>query len=85
MQYLLTKQEYEELISSANKQKIKREAKLQEFCTLAARHIPIKVAWIDGAPKPWGCILLEGIENPGCCDECPAVRFCPYEDKEFSQ
>jgi hypothetical protein len=86
MQYLLSEQEYEELKSSAIKQRFRADAQLQEFCTLAAQHIPVKIPWLKSSPVPWGCILSEDDNNSThCCDECPAVKFCPYEDKEFSQ
>jgi hypothetical protein len=84
MQYLLTETEYNNLIAQAKKKNEKQKKELQELCTLAAMHVPIEVSWI-GKPVLWGCILGPEEQNSGCCDDCPSLKVCPYEHKEFSQ
>lgn len=87
MKYILSQAELDSLREERRRRNRAEDKKLQEFCTLAASHIPIKRPWSpSGEPAPWGCILLpEGAGNPGYCDCCPAQDFCPSERKEFSQ
>lgn len=85
MQYLLTKEEYDALVSKGRELSLEASAKLQGACTLAARFVPVKLSWRpDEAPKPWGCILDEG-NSPGYCDECPVSGACPNPHKEWSK
>jgi hypothetical protein len=86
MQYILTEEEYNELVSRKKKIDIEAQNKLQEFCTLAAKHIPAQREWDPDDKSPWGCVLEKGDEGQnGYCDDCPAQDICPYHYKEWSQ
>lgn len=85
MQYLLTENEYQGLLAKRESVAAADAAKLQEFCTLAAIHIPVARPWSsDQTPAPWGCILDEK-SNPAYCDDCPSQDICPYHGKEWSK
>lgn len=84
MQYILTEQEYQNLNSLRAKVVEAHNKRLQDVCTLAAKHVPVSVSWLDnGEPKPWGCILDKG--GHGYCDYCPAKGVCPHPHKEWSK
>lgn len=95
MQYILTEKEYNDLLNKGKKREDINTKELQELCTLAAEHVPVKWGWGEKPdPKPWGCIipLIEEAEREGeCiddlwyCDKCPAQKMCPYEWKEYSK
>lgn len=85
MQYILSQQELDALKDVQAAKISTSKSTLQEFCTLAALHIPVYRKW-DKSLTPWGCILVsKGESNPRYCDECPAKQFCPSTIKEFSQ
>jgi len=84
MQYLLSEQEYGALKREKQIRTQQQNRELQEFCTLAAEHIPVTVSWRSGKPEPWGCILSRK-DHSGYCDECPTQRVCPNENKEWSK
>ena len=85
MQYILTEAEFSELRDGHQTRARSSHKDWQDFCTLAALHIPVKREWApDAAPKPWGCILVEE-NNPRYCDRCPAREVCPNKNKEFSK
>jgi len=86
MQYLLTYAEYNALESAAEKgRKGPTKRELQEFCTRVANEMPVRWTWGEGkdTPKPWGCILT--VKREWYCDECPARRLCPHDNKNWSK
>lgn len=83
MQYLLSKEEYDQITCTDKKKIVIDRAELQKLCTLAAQHVPVDRDWDINDKSPWGCIT--GDKNPGYCDECPSSKLCPYENKEYSQ
>jgi len=53
MQYILTEQEYKELVNGRKNAQNDAKADLQKVCTLAAKHTPITVDWShDKTPRP---------------------------------
>lgn len=85
MQILLTQEEYAALQEQKQLREIVQAGKLQEICTLAAKHIPVPHDWSDDkTPRPWGCIL-DKETNPGYCDDCPVDEICPFPSKEWSK
>lgn len=94
MQYILEKEEYDELVAGAEKIKLmieeadtKKTAVLQSLCTEVAIHKPIKY-WGNEEPMPWGCVLEVGLAEEDMidyCDECPVQHLCPYEYKQWSK
>ena len=88
MEYILTEAEYNTLSEKAELAIDTKE--LQELCTLAAIHIPVKQKdWMGNESyKPWGCTIIDDIDDVNYneyCDECPAIRLCPYTWKSYSQ
>ena len=83
MQYLLSEEELKNLVDRKEQNILKATRELQEFCTLAANHIPVAGWGDDYKPEPWGCILTN--KGEWYCDECPALKFCPHPEKEFSK
>ena len=97
MQYILSEDEYKQLKAAASlgsrfhdKTAVPLTSKqLQQLCTEIADTMPIKWSWDNQNvpnPKPWGCIITE--ENSGhewYCDECPVLKLCPHQHKEFSK
>lgn len=81
MQYLLTQDEYKELVDCSKKITAREEKKLQEFCTFVADNLILDSGWKKG--ETWGCILSE--EDEWYCDDCPAREVCPYEFKSWSK
>lgn len=82
MMYLLSADEYGNLISEGKQRTADFNIKLQQFCSMVADTIPVKSGWMKG--KIWGCILTsEKFTN--YCDDCPAVELCPYPDKQWSK
>lgn len=82
MQYILTEDEYKELLDKRMERNQAAEEALQKFCTRVANEMPVKF-WDNEEAKPWGCMLDK--EYEWCCDECPAQDFCPYPHKEWSK
>lgn len=86
MQYVLTEDEYKGLAQVKALLTLNESEKLQDLCTLAANRIPVEVDWMEGDPRPWGCILnSDPDQNPGYCDHCPAEEVCPHEWKRWSK
>ena len=87
MQYILTQAEYDDLRRAQGVLTTAKNAELQKLCTDAANHIPIAREWVpNDQPAPWGCILDKRSPNHGgYCDDCPARRICPHDNKEWSQ
>lgn len=87
MQYLLTEIEYQKLKEARLAEEIMEQSKLQEFCTLAAKHIPVEKPWHHDESQrlsPWGCILDKDV-NTGYCDGCPVSEICPSKMKRWSK
>ena len=80
MNYLLTKEEYDELTARQRQRTEKEVTELQEFCTMVAEQLPVQ--WWGTTVKPWGCILNSTIKY---CDRCPSQKVCPYPGKEWSK
>lgn len=80
MQYILTQQEYDELLERKQHHIKLERSNLQALCTQIANEMPVK--WGRGA-EPWGCILTE--ENEWYCDKCPVQEICPSDRKDWSQ
>lgn len=73
------------LVEKKNQIVNNEKSKLQKFCTLAAKYIPI-TEWpgTKEDPKPWGCIL-DKESDMGYCDNCPVRKICPNESKHWSK
>lgn len=81
MKYVLSQEEYDELVNRGAKREKALEATLQDLCTRVANSEPVKEGWYAG--KPWGCIL--SVEHEWYCDDCPVQDVCPREWKEWSK
>ena len=82
MQYLLTQEEYSDLLSKIEeKKRFPSEKELQKFATMIANEVPVKSGWDKG--KVWGCIKT--VEYEWYCDDCPAQKICPYPLKSWSK
>ena len=86
MQYVLTEQEYQELLDAKEKAEESEKKRLQEVCTLAADSIPVKVYWDKEGKQPWGCLHTREKEDgmEWYCDGCPVREFCPSR-KRYSK
>jgi hypothetical protein len=81
MQYLLTAEEYDNLVKAPDVVKEEQKAILQKACTRMAEEIPIGVPWHGDKLLAWGCILTNTAEY---CDCCPARDICPAS-KNYSK
>lgn len=79
MKYILTEKEYDELRYGHDKRIGAARKKLQDLCTLAAKHVPSKYG-----PGAWGCILADDRQTT-YCDGCPVQHVCPYDGKRWSK
>jgi len=86
MQYLLSEEEYKNLINNKQAYNADKNKKLQEFCTMVADNLPTTESWFDKKVEPykWGCILTQH-DSEHVCDCCPAEEICPYEHKAWSK
>jgi hypothetical protein len=84
MKYLLSKQEYDELMLRADDNESIRlsPGKLQKLCTKICNEMPVKF-WGKSQAEPWRCILSK--PNRDYCDECPVQEICPSDEKRYSQ
>lgn len=79
MQYILSEDEYKELVEYKRRCLIvdkligKDLHGLQTLCEMVANHVPVEDGWYKG--KSWGCIHTVGDE--WYCDDCPAKKMCP--------
>jgi len=73
MQYILSEEEYQDLLDKAKEQKILAKKKLQDLCTKVANHMPV-LYWGRKEPEPWGC--MRSIDD-WYCDDCPVQDVCP--------
>ena len=87
MQYLLTQEEMSALRAAPGEVERRLKADLLDLCIDVAKYKPVVRDWEDeGEPlRPWGCILLEGEDNSGYCDECPVSGVCPHTNKAWSK
>lgn len=90
MQYLLTKEEYEELKRKASMQKPWRPdittRQLQTLCTKICNEMPVVWGWGGPDPKPWKCVITEQANgHEWYCDICPVQQLCPHPDKSWSK
>lgn len=95
MQYLLSEEEYKDLLNRIEEAESKSfdlsKKKLQELCTKIADTMPIKCSWDKKRePAPWGCLITRqnDPEDPygeWYCDDCPVQDICPYEYKDWSK
>lgn len=84
MEYILSENEYKGLLNQIEVAKKDSKEKLQRVCTLVASHMPVDRHWDVKNKTSWGCILND-INNPGYCDDCPVTEECPLEHKEWSK
>lgn len=84
MQYILSQEEYSNLLKKKEENSRLTKKKLQELCTDISDNLPIAITWASGLPKrPWGCIITAKREH--YCDECPVREICPNDHKNFSK
>jgi hypothetical protein len=84
MQYILSKEELDELKHAKSMKEIIEVDKVQELCSKIANEMPVQHEWsCDKTPRPWDCIITE--EDEHYCDDCPVNEICPYDDKEWSK
>jgi hypothetical protein len=101
MQYILTEEEYDDLVLATadakdqyedlldEKEKEKNKI-IQELCTKIADTMPIKY-WGSKELRTWGCKITEetpnedGYTREWYCDECPVQKICPHDDKDWSK
>jgi endonuclease III len=81
MKYLLSQEEYDELVNRGAKREKELEATLQELCTRVADSELVKEGWYAG--RVWGCILTK--KEEWYCDDCPVNDVCPHRYKEWSK
>jgi hypothetical protein len=81
MQYILTEQEYDELVTTKKNKLALQEKELQELCTKIADTMPMRTE-----ASPWGCVLtVESNGGEWYCDECPVQTICPKRYKHWSK
>lgn len=83
MQYILSQEEYENLLSRKETDDKKTKQKIQDLCMMVANCMPVDGLGRNGEAKPWGCILCCKVSH--VCDMCPVEELCPYEHKRYSQ
>lgn len=81
MQYILTEEEYKELLKRKKTLEDIDKQKLQKLCTEIADAMPVKF-WGRTEAAVWGCILTS---DDHYCDECPVTSICPNTNKHWSQ
>jgi hypothetical protein len=86
--YILTEEEYTELVNRGAELNARNKKKMQDMATLAANSIPWKNKYYKGV---YGCIYNTEEENekfdtanPDYCDECPCIELCP-SNKHWSK
>lgn len=82
MQYILTEEEYLNLVEKKIKFNLKEKEKLEKFCTFVANNLPItRPEYKD--KQPWGCIRNR--DEEWYCDRCPCIEICTFEHQNFSR
>lgn len=85
MQYVLSKEEYDELVNGKVQRALMAQDKLQKLCTTICDTMPIKLKGCD-VPSPWTCIHShEGFRGEWYCDQCPVKEICPEPNKHWSK
>lgn len=85
MQYLLTKEEYDALVSRKTQALQLEKSKLQKLCTKICNEMPVMwEGWGYKDLKPWTC-MLDAEEHDWYCDNCPVTAICPYPAQEYSK
>jgi hypothetical protein len=85
MQYLLTKQEYDELVARGIEKTQSDTKILQDLCSKVADYMPTQKPWNwkEGDPlQPYRCVLTSNNEY---CDDCPVRNACPNQYKYWSK
>lgn len=86
MKYILTEKEYNDLNQKISDISDMYFSTVQQLCTEVAVHKRIPLFGKKQAALPWGCIISEDPDyRADCCDECPVLTLCPYEDKQWSK
>lgn len=80
MQYVLTEEEYNNLVKTKEYKFTIAQAELQNLCTTICDTMP--VVKYDGEKSPWGCIINN---KNWYCDKCPVSEICPKEHKNWSK
>jgi len=89
MQYILTEEEYQQLVDAPKLIEQEKDKIIMALCRRVANTEIVKVSWMTydeskgHVPEPWGCILDAASE--WYCNECPVRKICPYEHKNFSK
>lgn len=83
MQFLLTEEEYQDLINLNEKLKEDMRETLQDLCSKVADNMPV-IFWGNKEPKIWGC-WKTGMPHMTYCDACPVKKVCPAEFKRWSK
>lgn len=84
MQYILTEEEYQNLVDFKKKDNLKEKEKLEKFCTFVANNLPIE-SYGYKEKQAWGCIRGRVDVDEWYCDKCPCRAICTYEHKNFSK
>lgn len=90
MQYILTEQEYNQLVNETKSIKEEYRNTINDLCQMVADNMPI-AGWHAKYDKnkttegksPWGCIKSE--EYSWYCDDCPVKHICLEKNKRFSK
>lgn len=99
MQYILSEEEYRDLVQKKNLHINMQKQKLLDLCIYICNTMPVvkcnntTIPWECELTKhseydcnklvPWGCILTKNCQ--WYCDKCPVEEICPHEDKEYSK
>jgi hypothetical protein len=75
MQYILSEEEYNNLITNANIRKKEDQDIINKLCQMVADYKPVKVYWNKESLEPWGCWHSRE-EHEWYCDECPVKKEC---------
>ena len=87
MQYLLTEEEYTNLVQSARtaSEEFKKEHKeiINRLCQMIADKVPLTTyPGTPDNPKPYKCV--KSMYRDWYCDNCPVLDMCQM-DKHFSK
>lgn len=82
MQYVLSQQEMDQQHEKVSAlERLPSVEELQKFCTFVSDNLKLTEGWKAG--QVWGCILSS--EREWYCDDCPAEKVCPYQNKQWSK
>ncbi len=84
MQYILSEDEYKDLVRKSEIRKKDCELVIQDLCTKVANNMPVAWSWGDYF-EPWGCVLTKESHDEWYCDECPVQKECPSKLKKYSK